>query len=137
MIREIIKDTLFLGQKSEPSTREDIAIAQALLDTLAAHADHCVGLAANIIGVKKCIIAVNVGPVSIAMLNPVITKKSAKSYETTEGCLSLTGERPTTRYASIEVTFRDLSFKKQKQKFTGFTAEIIQHEIDHCQGILI
>jgi peptide deformylase len=71
------------------------------------------------------------------MLNPVITKTSAKSYETKEGCLSLTGERPTTRYASIEVTFRDLSFKKQKQKFTGFTAEILQHEIDHCQGILI
>ena len=137
MIREIIKDTLFLSQKSEPATRADLVIAQDLLDTLAAHADHCVGLAANMIGVKKCIIAVNAGPVALAMLNPVILKTSAKSYQTTEGCLSLTGERPTTRYASIEVIFRDLSFKKQKQKFTGFTAEILQHEIDHCQGILI
>ena len=137
MIREIIKDTLFLGQKSEPATREDITVAHDLLDTLAAHADHCVGLAANMIGVKKCIIAVNVGPVSIAMLNPVITKTSAKSYETKEGCLSLTGERRTLRYRRIEVSYEDRRFRVRHATFTGWTAQIIQHECDHLEGIII
>ena len=112
-------------------------IAQDLLDTLRAHAGHCVGLAANMIGEPKAIIAIQAGPAALAMLNPVITKKSARTYQTAEGCLSLPGERPVTRYESIEVSWRDQQFRKQKQKFQGFTAEIIQHEIDHCQGILI
>jgi peptide deformylase len=114
----------------------DLAIAQDLLDTLAAHADHCVGLAANMIGVQKCIIAVNVGPTNIAMLNPEIVKRSGK-YMTQEGCLSLTGERTTVRYEKITVRYLDMQFKPHKQSFSGFTAQIIQHEIDHCQGIII
>ena len=119
------------------AAQEDLPIAQDLLDTLQAHSDHCVGLAANMIGINKCIIAIQAGPVPLAMLNPVILKKSAKSYEILESCLSLTGERNTTRYESIEVKYRDMSFKKQKQRFSGLVAEIIQHEIDHCNGILI
>ena len=108
-----------------------------LLDTLEAHADHCVGLAANMIGCSKNIIAIQAGPIRIAMLNPVILKHSAKSYTAEEGCLSLPGERTTARYSSIEVRYQDLKLRRQRQKFSGFTAQIIQHEIDHCQGILI
>ncbi len=137
MVRDIIKDTIFLSQKSQPAVLADLPLAQDLLDTLAAHQDHCVGLAANMIGISKCIIAIQAGPLHIAMLNPVICKTSAKSYETAEGCLSLPGTRKALRYERIEVTYRDLDFKKQKQKFSGLTAEIIQHEIDHCNGILI
>lgn len=136
MQKPIVKDEVFLAQKSQPATFMDLAIAQDLLDTLAAHADHCVGLAANMIGVQKCIIAVNVGPTNIAMLNPEIVKRSGK-YMTQEGCLSLTRERTTVRYEKITVRYLDMQFKPHKQSFSGFTAQIIQHEIDHCQGIII
>ena len=137
MVRDIVKDTIFLSQKSQPAVLADLPLAQDLLDTLAAHQEHSVGLAANMIGIIKCIIAIQAGPLRLAMLNPVISKTSAKSYETDEGCLSLPGTRKALRYESIEVRYRDLAFKKQKQKFSGLTAEIIQHEIDHCKGILI
>ena len=137
MIKEIVRDEFFLKQKSVKATKEDIAVAQDLLDTLAAHRDGCVGLAANMIGVAKCVIAINLGDTDIAMLNPEIVKHSAKSYKTTEGCLSLAGERETERFETIEVKYRDMDFAKQRAKFSGFTAQIIQHEIDHCLGILI
>ena len=136
MQKPIVHDEEFLAQKSEPATFMDIAIAQDLLDTLAAHAEHCVGLAANMIGVRKRIIAVNVGPMNIAMLNPEIAKRSGK-YMTEEGCLSLVGERPAVRYEKITVKYLDLQFKPHKESFSGFTAQIIQHEVDHCDGIII
>lgn len=131
MEKPIIKDEAFLAQKSQPATFMDIAVAQDLLDTLAA-----VGLAANMIGVQKCVIAVNIGPTNIAMLNPEIIKRSGK-YMTEEGCLSLEGERAAVRYEKITVAYQDMQFKKCKQSFSGFTAQIIQHEIDHCHGIII
>ena len=137
VVRDIVKDESFLSQKSEKATTEDIGIASDLLDTLKAHAHHSVGLAANMIGEQKRIIAVKDGETYLAMLNPEIVKKSAKQYKVTEGCLSLDGERETVRHDWVEVKYRDIDFRKQKQKFTGFTAQIIQHEIDHCEGILI
>ncbi|MBR2216342.1 MAG: peptide deformylase [Selenomonadaceae bacterium] len=137
MVREIMRDEAFLSQKSALATKEDIAVATDLLDTLKAHAHHCVGLAANMIGEAKRIIAIKDGNAYLAMLNPEIVKKSAKTYKTKEGCLSLAGERDTIRHDWLEVKYRDMDFRKQKQKFTGFTAQIIQHEIDHCEGILI
>jgi len=137
VVREIVKDEDFLKQKSESATRDDIAIAVDLLDTLKAHAHHCVGLAANMIGESKRIIVVKDEESYLAMLNPEIVKKSAKEYKVKEGCLSLIGERETIRHDWIEIKYRDMDFRKQKQKFSGFTAQIIQHEIDHCNGILI
>ena len=136
MICEIVRDEGFLAQRSGEASFLDISIAQNLLDTLAAYSDSCVGLAANMIGVHKRIIAVNMGPINVAMLNPVIVKKSGK-YMTEEGCLSLNGVRPTARYKKITVEFQDMQFKKQRQSFEGWTAQIIQHEIDHCDGIVI
>ena len=136
MIKPIVTDTFFLSQKSEPAVREDGAIVKDLLDTLQANRERCVGMAANMIGIKKRIIAVQMGEVNLPMLNPVIVKKS-KPYETEEGCLSLEGVRRTTRYETIEVEYRDVNFKRCKQRYTGWTAQIIQHEIDHCDGILI
>ncbi len=136
MIRPIMKDIFFLNQKSEPATESDKQIAIDLLDTLKAHEEGCVGMAANMIGVKKCIIAVNMGFMNVAMFNPKIVKRSGK-YETEEGCLSLTGVRKCTRYQEIEVEYQDMNWKKQRQKYTGWTAQIIQHEIDHCNGIVI
>ena len=129
MIRPIMKDIFFLNQRSEPATEADKQVAVDLLDTLKAHEEGCVGMAANMIGVKKCIIAVNMGFMNMAMFNPKIVKRFGK-YETEEGCLSLTGVRKCTRY-------QEMNFKKQRQKYTGWTAQIIQHEIDHCQGIVI
>ena len=137
MVREIIKDVIFLGQKSETAAKEDIAIANDLLDTLKAHAHHCVGMAANMIGKAKRIIAIKSGEAYLVMLNPEIVKKSAKQFKTAEGCLSLDGERETVRHEWIEVKYRDVDFKRVRQKFSGFTAQIIQHEIDHLNGILI
>ena len=137
MVREIVKDEALFSKKSEVATKEDIPVAVDLMDTLKAHAHHCVGLAANMIGEQKRIIAVKDGNAYLAMLNPEIVKKSSKTYKTMEGCLSLAGERETVRHDWIEVKYRDMDFRKQKQKFTGFTAQIIQHEIDHCEGILI
>lgn len=136
MIKPIVKDIMFLGQKSEPATPFDMHVATDLLDTLKANEKGCVGMAANMIGVKKCIIAINIGMVNVAMFNPKIILKS-EPYETEEGCLSLTGKRKTTRYKNIEVEFMDMSFQKQRQKYSGWIAQIIQHEIDHCNGIII
>ena len=136
MIRPIMRDVLFLNQKSEPATKEDMQVVRDLLDTLQANRAGCVGMAANMIGVKKRIIAVNMGLIDVAMINPVIVKKSG-AYETEEGCLSLIGVRKTTRYQDIEVEYFDKNWKKQRQKFSGWTAQIIQHECDHLEGIII
>ncbi len=134
--KEIMKDIIFLGQKSEPATKADQQVVTDLLDTLKANRTGCVGMAANMIGVKKRIIAVNMGVVNVAMINPVITKKKG-AYKTEESCLSLSGVRSTTRYQDIEVEFWDAEWKKQKQKYSGWIAQIIQHECDHLDGIVI
>ena len=136
MIQPIMRDIAFLKQKSLPATQADRQVALDLLDTLKAHESECVGMAANMIGVRKNIIAVNMGFMNVAMFNPKIVKRSGK-YETEEGCLSLTGVRKCTRYQEIEVEYQDMNFKKQRQKYTGWTAQIIQHEVDHCHGIVI
>ncbi len=136
MIKSIVKDVFFLGQKSEPATRADLSVGQDLMDTLRANQDRCVGMAANMIGVKKRIIIVNMAFVNVVMYNPVIVKKAAP-FETEEGCLSLTGVRKTTRYQDIEVEYLDSSWKKHRQAFSGWTAQIIQHECDHLEGIII
>ena len=136
MIRPIMRDVFFLNQKSEPATKADDPVVQDLLDTLKANEAGCVGMAANMIGVKKRIIVVNVGFVNIPMLNPVITKKSGP-YEAEEGCLSLIGVRKTTRYQEIEVEYLDFAWKKQRMKLNGWTAQICQHEIDHLAGRII
>ena len=136
MVRTVVKDVIFLGQKAEIATQEDIAVVDDLLDTLKANAQHCVGMAANMIGKKKRIIVYSLGVICVPMINPIIIKKS-KPYETQEGCLSLIGVRKTTRYEFIEVEYMDRNFKKQKDSFSGWTAQIIQHEIDHCDGIVI
>lgn len=131
-----MKDVLFLGQKSEMADKNDIQVLNDLVDTLRANLEGCVGMAANMIGVKKRIIVFAIGDIIVPMVNPVIVSKK-DSYETEESCLSLTGLRKTTRYESIEVEYLDRNFKKQKGTFKGFTAQIIQHEIDHCDGIII
>ena len=138
MIRPIMKDPVFLGRASEPAKNcpEDLQTAQDLLETLEAHREGCVGMAANMIGVPKRIICVSVGPMVLTMLNPVIVKKSG-AYEAEEGCLSLAGVRTTTRYQAIEVEWQDLSFRKMLTRYEGWTAQIIQHEVDHLEGILI
>ena len=136
MIRDICKDEFFLSQKAEPATADDLAIAQDLLDTLAAHKDGCVGMAANMIGVNKRIIIFDNEGAYQVMFNPVIVKQSGP-YQTEEGCLSLTGRRPTKRWKSIKVQWQNETFQTRLKTFTGWTAEIIQHEIDHCDGILI
>lgn len=136
MIKSIVKDVMFLSQKSEPATKNDVSIIKDLQDTLKANQSNCVGMAANMIGYKKNIIIVNMGAVNVVMVNPVIKKKSC-AYETKESCLSLDGLRKTTRYKNIEVEYLDVDFKKQKQKFSGLAAQIIQHECDHLEGIII
>ena len=136
MIRPICKDIIILSKKSVSATKADISVVEDLLDTLKANADQCVGMAANMIGVNKRIITFSIGTITIPMINPVIVKR-ADPYETEEGCLSLEGVRKTFRYHSIDVEFLDRNFEKQKQVFTDFPAQIIQHEIDHCNGILI
>lgn len=136
MIRPIMRDVFFLAQKSEPATKEDLPVVQDLLDTLAANRERCVGMAANMIGVKKNIIVVTMGFVNVAMINPKIVKKSGK-YETEESCLSLEGVRKTVRYQNIEVEYYDQKFVKQRQKYNGWIAQIIQHEVDHTNGIVI
>ena len=136
MIKPIMKDVLFLGQKSEPATKADLQVGIDLQDTLAAHREECVGMAANMIGIKKRVIIVNMGMIDIVMFNPVIRKKSG-AYETEEGCLSLTGVRKTTRYEKIEVEYLDQNWKKQKMVLSGWSAQICQHEMDHCDGVII
>ena len=136
MIKPIVKHVFFLGQKSEVATKQDLSVGQDLMYTLCANQDHCVGMAANMIGVKKRIIIVNLGILNVVMYNPVILKKDTP-YETEEGCLSLTGVRKTTRYQNIEVEYFDSSWQKQRQKYSGWTAQIIQHECDHLEGRII
>lgn len=136
MVKPIVKDIFFLAQKSELATKEDLYIGQDLEDTLAANRERCVGMAANMIGVKKNIIIINMGFVDVLMFNPVIVKKDTP-YETEEGCLSLEGVRPAVRFQNIEVEYYDKNWKKQRQKLTGWTAQICQHEIDHLDGIII
>lgn len=136
MIREICKDETFLVQKAAPATADDLATAQDLLDTLTAHKDGCVGMAANMIGVCKRIIAFDNKGTYMVMFNPVIVKQSG-AYEAQEGCLSLTGVRKTKRFQTIKVQWQNEKFQTRIKTFTGWTAEIIQHEIDHCEGILI
>ena len=136
MIRPIERDVYFLGQKSEEATRDDLPIGQDLQDTLRANKDRCVGMAANMIGIKKRIIIVNLGFRNLVMYNPVIEKKSG-SYEAEEGCLSLEGVRKTIRYQNVEVEYLDENWKKQSIKLSGWPAQICQHEIDHLNGIVI
>ena len=136
MIQPIVHDPLFLAQKSARATPADAAVARDLLETLAAHADGCVGMAANMIGVAKRIIAVEAEDGYLVLFNPVILKKSGP-YNTEEGCLSLEGVRKTKRYQNIEIEYYDWDWKKQRQKFTGWPAQICQHEMDHLEGILI
>ena len=136
MIKRITRDPMFLAQKSVDATEADKQVISDLLDTLRANLDHCVGMAANMIGVSKNIIVVAAGPFQFAMVNPVITKKTG-AFQTEEGCLSLEGARPCIRYQEIEVDYLDQNFKKQHGKYFGLTAQIIQHEIDHCNGVVI
>ena len=136
MVREIMRDEAFLSQKAEPATLEDLPAAQDLLDTLTAHKDGCVGMAANMIGVCKRIIAFDNEGKYMVMFNPEIIRKSG-SYEAEEGCLSLTGTRKAKRWQSIKVQYQNEQFQTRFKTFTGWTAQIIQHEIDHCEGILI
>ena len=136
MVKPIVKDIFFLQQKSTAATPMDLQTVYDLLDTLEANRAGCVGLAANMIGVRKRIIAVSLGAADLAMINPEIIRKE-QPFETEEGCLSLSGVRTTTRYRSITVTYQDKMFRPHQQTFTGWTAQIIQHEIDHCNGILI
>ena len=134
--QNIIHDQLFLSQKSTSANRADWKVAEDLRDTLLANRDKAVGLAANMIGKNKRIIAFYVGLLPLVMLNPQITKKSGE-YLTEEGCLSLSGERKTKRYRTITVTYQDMNLNTKTQEFTDFIAEVIQHEVDHCEGILI
>ena len=136
MIREICRDETFLAQKAAPATADDLATAQDLLDTLTAHKDGCVGMAANMIGVCKRIIAFDNEGTYMVMFNPVIVRQSGP-YEAQEGCLSLTGVRKTKRFQTVKVQWQNEKFQTRLKTFTGWTAEIIQHEIDHCDGILI
>lgn len=136
MIQPIVHDPLFLAQKSARATPADADTARDLLETLAAHADGCVGMAANMIGVNKRIIAVENEGSYLVMLNPEILRRSSP-YDTEEGCLSLSGTRPVRRWNSIKVRWQNEQFQTRIKTFTGWTAQIIQHEIDHCEGILI
>ena len=136
MIREIVHDPLFLIQPSVEATEEDLPIAMDLIDTLKANLDRCVGMAANMIGKKKRIIAIAKGPLVIAMLNPKILSASGE-YETEEACLSLNGTRTAKRYRSIRLQWQDIQMKTHTGTLDGFQAQIVQHEIDHCNGVLI
>jgi len=136
MVKPIMRDVLFLGQKSIPATEEDLQVGRDLQDTLAANREACVGMAANMIGVNKRIIAFDNDGAYLVMLNPVIVRQS-ELYEAEEGCLSLNGTRKTKRFRSIKVQWQNEMLQTRLKTFTGWTAEIIQHEIDHCEGILI
>jgi len=136
MERPIMKDPIFLAQKSAPATAEDLPVAQDLLDTLIAHRDGCVGVAANMIGVSKRIIVFDNDGAYMTMFNPEIIKYT-EPYEAEEGCLSLEGKRKTKRYRTIKVRYQNERFQVRLQSFSGWPAQIIQHEIDHCNGVLI
>lgn len=136
MVREICRDETFLAQKAEPAAADDLGTARDLLDTLAAHRDGCVGMAANMIGVNKRIIVFDNEDEYMLMFNPVIIRQSG-AYEAEEGCLSLSGTRRVKRFRTIKVQWQNERFQTRLKTFTGWTAEIIQHEIDHCEGVLI
>lgn len=136
MIKPINHDINSLSQKSELATKADHNVVTDLLDTLKANSADCVGMAANMIGINKRIIVFSMGMMNVPMINPVITKKSHE-YETSEGCLSLVGERQTKRYQNITVKYLDNNFQTHTQEFSDFVAQIIQHEIDHCNGVII
>ena len=136
MIREIMRDETFLAQKAEPATPEDLPVAQDLLDTLEANKERCVGMAANMIGVNKRIIIFDHEGTYMVMFNPKIIKRSGP-YQTEEECLSLEGTRPAKRWQSIKVRYQNEKFQERFKTFTGWTAQIIQHEVDHCEGIII
>ncbi|MGN1406195.1 MAG: peptide deformylase [Erysipelotrichaceae bacterium] len=136
MIRTIVKDTFFLSQKAVPATKDDIPTGLDLIDTLVANKDRCVGMAANMIGVNKAIIIVNMGFNNIVMFNPRVLNRSGE-YETQEGCLSLSGVRKTKRYKEIEIEYTDMNWQKKKIRLSGFYAQTAQHELDHLNGILI
>ena len=136
MIREIMRDETFLAQKAEPASQEDLPVAQDLLDTLEANKERCVGMAANMIGVNKRIIAFDNGSTYTVMFNPEIIKRSGP-YQAEEGCLSLEGTRLAKRWQSIKVHYQNEKFQERFKTFTGWTAQIIQHEVDHCEGIII
>ena len=141
MIKELVHDPIFLAGKSEKATKDDLSVAQDLLDTLVAHREGCVGMAANMIGVRKCIIAFldesGRAPTYTVMLNPMIIAKSGV-YETEEGCLSLLGgPRKCKRYKTIKVQYQTLEMQTRTKNYEGWTAQIIQHEVDHCNGVLI
>ena len=136
MVREIMRDETFLAQRAEPAAPEDLPVAQNLMDTLVAHKGRCVGMAANMIGVNKRIIVFDNEGEYMVMFNPEIIKKSGP-YQTEEGCLSLSGVRTAKRWRSIKVQYQNEKFQTRFKTFTGWTAQIIQHEIDHCEGILI
>ena len=137
MIKPIMKDPIFLAQKSAPATVLDLPVAQDLRDTLEAHRDGCVGMAANMIGVAKRIIIFDDSGSATVMFNPEIVKCSSGAYEAEEGCLSLPGTRKAKRYRSIKVQYQNECFETRLKTYTGFTAQIIQHEIDHLGGVLI
>ena len=136
MIKPIMHDRFFLSLPSEKAGAEDVPLAQDLLDTLSAHRHECVGMAANMIGRRKRVIAVMDGDAPLAMLNPEILEK-AGAYQTEEGCLSLPGQRPVVRYRTVKVRYLDVRIAERTRTFSGWTAQIIQHEIDHCDGILV
>ncbi len=136
MIKPVVHDPIFLAQPSADATKEDLPIAQDLLDTLKANAQQCVGMAANMIGYLKNIVVVADGKRYLTMINPKILRKSGE-FATEEGCLSLPGIRPCTRYKNIQVEYLDEKFRKKNDRFSGWIAQIIQHEIDHCKGVLI
>ena len=136
MVKQIVRDVFFLGQPSEPATKADIQVGKDLQDTLQANRERCVGMAANMIGVNKRIIAFENDGEYMLMFNPVIVKKSGP-YDTEEGCLSLTGTRKAKRFQTVKVQWQNKKFQTRLKTFTGWTAEIIQHEIDHCEGIVI
>lgn len=137
MIKEIVKDTIFLSQKATLASKEDLYIIEDLKDTLKANLDRCVGMAANMIGYNKSIIIVLEEDHFLIMINPVIIKTSNQTYQTSEGCLSHTGQKEILRYEKIKVEYLDEQFKKKIKTYTGYVAQIIQHEIDHLNGILI
>ncbi|MGT2959594.1 peptide deformylase [Streptococcus caballi] len=136
MIKPIVKDTFFLSQSSVEASKADLYLAEDLQDTLEANKEHCVGMAANMIGVKKRVIIVNMGIANLVMFNPVMIGKSLP-FETEESCLSLTGSRKTLRYQKIDLSFFDKHWQKQTLTLTGFPAQICQHELDHLEGIII
>ncbi|MDD6432110.1 MAG: peptide deformylase [Lactobacillaceae bacterium] len=136
MIKQIVTDVEQLRQPSTPATKADLPLATDLRDTLAAHQDHCVGMAANMIGKRKRVIIAQLGPIPVVMFNPQLTSQS-QPYQTEEGCLSLTGQRPTKRFKKITVQFYNQQWQRQQLTLMDFAAEIVQHELDHCNGVII